>query len=1483
MKKNTIDNIILFLIILIILSVSTLLTFIITDTPAYAVDLENQGTATNNNYVTFDIGFAAPGSRDIITHSAVANVNPEYTPMYIVIGLVNGCTLTNAQIEFYDSSNGKNLNWDLGFGTVTSECVASSNDTTKTVYLNTLTNGLNFRCTVSPEIPEQVAISKLNETSRAVFTATCIDSSGSTSSVYKEIYFNIGWTGDFTMELSQFVETHTRNSDNTVTIETVVRNMINYTGKRNILPVKQTQIVIDVPTYQGVAPTSVEVTAKKTMATNGKDESNVSFSSSNYNWNSATGKLTITVDNPADASGKVACYRGADEYCIKYIYPQAAYDAFTVPVTITNKMTGTMTLYSNTTTKDITETIDDTITINTEMGSETTAISKKSMYINALTGEIQYYKQFGRILRLSTENTSNTSSFRMEFGQIKFVINGTEYDSYIGGVNYAPITQFTVSIESFTNFLGASGYVRVYDENFNLIGTINSSSTTNSRNEYEFDIPVSYQRSAEKIILETSQPQADLSEIEFGYTRQISGDLPFTFEQLKQLTEMYAHFNLYAARLSDPTNFELDDDSPLVIDEGTFINSYTNAELNVITPVLDASNADEQDLEIKIVLDDLDEVTDVWQNPVFEIEFPSYIYSVGAIEWSISNHNSEVVINIVPGQTTGKAINNRVHIFLSCTGVQKKLFSNQTTITMKCKVKVNKYASNLAQEVKLYYINAAVNEYKNPGTWAATPTSTGESVGFPIYPDGTECGVATSEINFVTDANLLCVTEIGGYNGTDSINSLDDKDTAAVIGRGEINPRMSLIVQNNHTVPVSGITLLGRIPYTGNTYAISGRDLGTTINTTLTSRITQLTSNVSNVTIYYSDNLNATRDLSLPSNNWTTDPASLLTIRSYLIAIDDTLDVGEQAVFLYGFYVPAGTKYKQSLFANFGAYYMVDGVEDTTESSKVGLTTGTGPILTAEKTSSIPEGSTVKEGDIITYTITISNSGEVDAENVVLTDNIPENTTYVIPNGSGGYTRQPSTTTITENIGTIASGDTYTYSFSVIVDAISENGTIENTASITADGIEEIPSTTSSIPTVKSEPNLTVIKTSSIPKGSTVKEGDLITYTITVYNRGTGAAVNVTIKDTIPAGTTYYDTTLNATNPEITEISETKDILNPGESFEVSFTVQVGRINEATEITNIATVTGDNIPDTSSNTHAIPADVSVPNLRAEKTSSITEGQIVKEGDIITYTITVYNDGTTPAYNVVISDIVPDHTIYYENNVKDTSKRTVRHVIPVLGAGEIAIYSFTVIVDEIPENGSIQNAATVNADNSPEITTNRVDIDSQISVPELELEKTSSIRNGATVKTGDVITYTITVTNVGDCNAHDVIISDTVPENTIYAEKVGNQYISDPSRKNISKTIKVLAPGESETLEFSVIVGTLNRNVQISNTATVNANNGEETSSNTVGISAEPKDNMNDEQLPDTGNYSLAIILVIAIVSVGGFSIYEYRRLKKLRR
>ena len=114
--------------------------------------------------------------------------------------------------------------------------------------------------------------------------------------------------------------------------------------------------------------------------------------------------------------------------------------------------------------------------------------------------------------------------------------------------------------------------------------------------------------------------------------------------------------------------------------------------------------------------------------------------------------------------------------------------------------------------------------------------------------------------------------------------------------------------------------------------------------------------------------------------------------------------------------------------------------------------------------------------------------------------------------------------------------------------------------------------------------------------------------------------------------------------------------------------------------------------------------------------------------------------------------------------------------------------------------------------------------------------------------------------------------------------MGGKYVTDANKREIRKEVEQLAPGETAILSFSVMVGELDGNVQITNQARVDANNFEGgAGSNTVGISAKPKDSgKKGGELPNTGKYQLIIIAVVGVVAVTVFSVYEHKRIKRKR-
>jgi uncharacterized repeat protein (TIGR01451 family) len=99
----------------------------------------------------------------------------------------------------------------------------------------------------------------------------------------------------------------------------------------------------------------------------------------------------------------------------------------------------------------------------------------------------------------------------------------------------------------------------------------------------------------------------------------------------------------------------------------------------------------------------------------------------------------------------------------------------------------------------------------------------------------------------------------------------------------------------------------------------------------------------------------------------------------------------------------------------------------------------------------------VAVGQNITYNITVTNNGPVNATGVTVTDTLPAATTYVSATPSQGTCG--GTTTVTCNLGTIVNGANATIS---IVATANSSGTISNTATVSANERDTAPANNSS-------------------------------------------------------------------------------------------------------------------------------------------------------------------------------------------------------------------------------------------------------------------------------------------------------------------------------------------------------------------------------------------------------------------------------------
>lgn len=299
---------------------------------------------------------------------------------------------------------------------------------------------------------------------------------------------------------------------------------------------------------------------------------------------------------------------------------------------------------------------------------------------------------------------------------------------------------------------------------------------------------------------------------------------------------------------------------------------------------------------------------------------------------------------------------------------------------------------------------------------------------------------------------------------------------------------------------------------------------------------------------------------------------------------------------------------------------------------------------------------TAAVGDTITYSIRLDNgaAATADWENMKVIDVLPDGVSFagnVQENGSAtvNYSYNATMKTITFTPDAIPAGAQTVLSFDVTVDDGSQGKLIVNTAILDDNG-KTTPMPDGGVQIDEGEAAPIVNKTASV---TTANVGDTFTYTITAKNgnKATAAWKNVVMTDTLPTGVklvggVYINNEFALYHLSGNALSVLVGDLEPGESAEITFDVQVLESAAGTTITNTASLDGDNGHGT-----ATDKGVTIPDT-AEQPDVNTNFYVIKEVDKTvvnvgsgvsadrkraTFTITIGNNSNQTWKRVILKD------------------------------------------------------------------------------------------------------------------------------------------------------------------------------------------------------------------------------------------------------
>jgi uncharacterized repeat protein (TIGR01451 family) len=349
--------------------------------------------------------------------------------------------------------------------------------------------------------------------------------------------------------------------------------------------------------------------------------------------------------------------------------------------------------------------------------------------------------------------------------------------------------------------------------------------------------------------------------------------------------------------------------------------------------------------------------------------------------------------------------------------------------------------------------------------------------------------------------------------------------------------------------------------------------------------------------------------------------------------------------------------YPTAFTSSQGAMRKLDGCQDT-DNNYADFTIVVSPTLTPRNSASPAyfctvsaadlainkSGSTAANtGDWITYTLKISNTGNLTATSTLVTDTLPASLNNVTYTTASTVTfTQSSATEWVWDLGDVASdgAETAIEVWGQVASTVVNGTILTNTVTASTSATEtNTANNTKQVTTTINAPALGLAKTAT-PNVNVAYHGE-VTYTVVLNNSGSVAAVGTLFTDTLPAEVNFarwvdQPSGAGEVADEITWIGTV------AAGSPVTFTFVVTHVGAYGEVV-ANTAHFDYLNGSGSANASFTVVSATPNLSILKT--VTPDTFVQHHSEVTYTIMLNNGGAAQADNVALTDTLPLSTTF----------------------------------------------------------------------------------------------------------------------------------------------------------------------------------------------------------------------------------------------